>query len=200
MPTGLAAYRRILAGGVSHVFDLAVGAQDASIRGDFFHFGLAEAEMSDRPGLPDRGSDGRGRPRDHVPLEAGVRDLTVDAIFRQQDIDREIADRGVVLVERVDHNPPGVGTGRRGERTPELHLAVVGDADPVDRAEDDRPTVAQKDDTPTRERVSDPLGRVVHERATHGGRRIDRKDTDLERLGSCGHTDGHGQNQGDRRE
>ena len=85
-------------------------------------------------GLADR----RGGPGDHVAGEAGVEDLAVDPVLGEQPVGREVAVRGVVLVQRVDATRPAVGAGRLGQRLAELRLPVVADPDPVDRAEHDR--------------------------------------------------------------
>ena len=104
-------------------------------------------------------------------------------LLGQQTVGREITDRGVVLVQRVDRDPLRNGAGGRGQGSTELDLPVVGDPDPVDGAKHDRPLRPDQDDPPAAQRMSHPLGRVIGERAADRRRGVDREHADLQGLG-----------------
>ena len=145
--------------------DLAVGAEDPAVRRHLLDLGLAQPQVRDRPRRATASLDGRGGAGDHVAGEVGVEDLAIDPVLGEQPVGREVAVRGVVLVQGVDAHPLRGRAGRLGQRRAELRLAVVADPDPVHRAEHDRLAVADQDDAPATERVEDLLRRVVGHRA-----------------------------------
>src|SRR6185437_2663509 len=75
---------RVLAGGIADVLHLAIGSEDAAVRGDLLDRRLTQAEVSDRTGLRRGGADRAGGARDHLAVERRVEDLAVDSVFDEQ--------------------------------------------------------------------------------------------------------------------
>ena len=118
-----------------------------------------------------------------VSFEAGV---SLDAKLLDQFLGREVAARGIVLVERMDGDAGGGGAGGLGKGEAEGVMAFVGDADPVDRTEYDWVAGARDHDTATTQRqVIEALDRIVGHRRTEGRGGVDVEGRYLDRFGEA---------------
>ena len=114
-----------------------------------------------------------------ISLEARV---SLNAEFLDQLLRREIAARGIVLVEGVDGHAVGGGARGVSEGEAEGVMAFVGDADPVDRAEDNRVARPRDHDTAaTQRQVIEALDCVVRHRRTQGRGSVDVEGRYLDR-------------------
>ena len=134
----------------------------------------------------DRPAGGGGGAGDGFVGEGDVEDAAAEAMLGHQCLYGEVACGRVVLMDGVDGDAVAGGVGGIGEGLPPDGVAAVSDADPVDRAEDDRPAGAEEDDASGGEGVGDlACGRpaAVAERRADGGGHVGLEGCDGQGLG-----------------
>ena len=172
----------VLGRGVADRADLAVRPEDAAVGRDLLHLGDAPAVVRGRLCGRDRALDRPGGPLHHVPVEAALEPAEVlQPEVADQPLGREVAPGRVVLVQGVDGDAVGGRAGGVRQPLAEQVVPLVRDADPVDRAQDDRLAGAEDHDAPAAERqLVEPLDRVIRHRRAQRRRRVhvERRDLD----------------------
>ena len=162
--------------GVAHGAHLAIGAEDAAVRRDLIHRCDPEAEVRHRFRVRQRFVHCGSEATQGFTLEGALEIQRIDAGVLQDLLRAKIAVRGVVLMQRVDGDAGGHGVGRGGQRGPKQIVALVGNADPVHRAQHDGLAGAEQHDAPGAQAEVPGVGdRVVRHAAADGRGDVDVK-------------------------
>ena len=176
--------RRVGGRGVAHGADLAVGPEDAAVRRDLVHGRRPEAEVRHRHRALRCPAHRDIEPAEDLALEAALEVQRVDAAVLQDLLRAEVAVRRVVLVQRVDGHAVGRGARGLGQGPAERVVALVGDAEPIHRAEDDRAAGAEQHDAARAQAEVPGVGdRIVGHAAADRRRGVDIERGELERVG-----------------
>jgi hypothetical protein len=145
--------QRVFRAAAPPVLDLAVGADEPPVRGDFVHLTLPVADVRDRPGTFQA-----LRHRLTRPVQAGAEEVQLDDVrqvfLRLHDLlGIDAGEWCVVLVDAVHGDAIGRRARRIRQRASPGDVRVVQQAGPIDRAEDDRLTRAEEDQTDCLERI-----------------------------------------------
>ena len=143
---GSGAQVRIGAGGVADADDFSIRTEDAAVGGDFLNVAFAEAEVGDWLGAGEGEADGALEMGEDLALPITFEFARVHACLFEDLFGGEIAVGGIVLVEGMESDAAGVGSGGFGEAFAKGVVAFVGDADPIDGAKDDGPARAEEND------------------------------------------------------
>lgn len=153
----------ILGCGVAGCADPSIWTKDASSAGDVADFRAAPAPMGNWARFGESVSDCSGGSGDDLSLEGAVEALeTIDAEVFEEAFCGEIASGRIVLMQGMDGDVVGACLCCSSKCHTESFMTFIGDADPVDGAENDGVFDAGDDDASATEgEFIDPFHRVV---------------------------------------
>ncbi|MFO0001494.1 MAG: hypothetical protein ACK559_10205, partial [bacterium] len=147
---------------------------DPAVGGHLADLGLPGADLVEGLGLHGGPGHGVAEAAQEFPGERPVIVPGAHTGLAQDGLGTEVAFRGVVLVQGMHRHPVHRGARRGGPLPPKLIMPLVGDADPIHRAEHHRGPSHHHDDAARPQAEVPAVGdRVVGQARAHRRRGVD---------------------------